>query len=161
MSDILELLAPAIRRAETGGHESPETARGAAGEYGMYQLMPKTAQHYNEKVKDNTDLLFDPKINESIAKSFMSDLLQKYDGDPWKAAYAYQQGETRANKAFATGEYSDKGKSYADKVVDDMSPDKVRQLNQILNGGAGINITFPNVEMEDAPDIDNPAKASP
>lgn len=71
-----------------------------AGAVGRYQIMPATAQQYGY----DPSQLKDPKVNEQAAKSIISDLNNRYQGNLPAMAIAYNAGPGRANKWLASGE---------------------------------------------------------
>lgn len=63
-----------------------------AGAIGRYQVMPATARGYGF----SREQLFDPQINEQVAKSILGDLRRRFPGDPEAQAIAYNAGPHRA-----------------------------------------------------------------
>ncbi len=68
-------------------------ARSIAGATGLMQIMPKTAQTLNSKIKRNQ--LNNPDINLTLGILYLERLLKKYEGDLVYALSAYNAGEKR------------------------------------------------------------------
>jgi soluble lytic murein transglycosylase len=68
-------------------------ARSIAGATGLMQIMPKTAQTLNSKIKRNQ--LNNPDINLTLGILYLERLLKKYEGDLIYTLSAYNAGEKR------------------------------------------------------------------
>ncbi len=100
-------LIQAMIQSESSGRPD---ARGAKGELGLLQIMPKTAKDYG--ITDPR-MLLDPKINKAVGSRILIDLLKKYRGDVHKALEAYNAGRGRVDK----GRVPASSIAYADKVI--------------------------------------------
>ncbi len=82
---------------------NPE-AKSSVGARGLMQLMPTTAKQFKRKV--NKEQLNDPNINIKIGVKYLTQLLQKYNGNMIYALSAYNAGESRVknwrNNIFTT-----------------------------------------------------------
>jgi soluble lytic murein transglycosylase-like protein len=75
------------------------TARGDKGEWGLFQLMPKTARAVG--FKGPFVQLLDPYVNTTFGLRHLRDCLDRYGGDVGKAVSAYNAGDaTQANQPF-------------------------------------------------------------
>lgn len=84
-------------------------ARGAAGEYGLTQLMPGTVKML--KVQQPLD----PEQNLRGGAAYLAQLLTRFKGDVPTALAAYNAGPTGSR--FGTPAQQAAGKSYADAVL--------------------------------------------
>ena len=76
------------------------TARSPAGALGMMQLMPSTAKQVSRKLglNFNTHSLLDPENNILLGTQYLSDLLQRFEGNIVLATAAYNAGPNRAKR---------------------------------------------------------------
>ena len=104
--DVDENLVYALIKAESNFNANAESGKGAIG---LMQLMESTAQDVckktdlnisNEYVKDK---LLEPEININIGTKYLSELLQKYDGNYYLAVAAYNAGIGTVDKWIQEG----------------------------------------------------------
>jgi hypothetical protein len=86
-------LALAIAQKESG--LDPNAPRGAAGEYGMMQVMPGTFSKYGS----GNPADFADNLNASM--NYLSSLKQQYHGNEYAMASAYNKGTARAGDDYA------------------------------------------------------------
>lgn len=85
-----------------------------AGAVGMMQVIPES--HYPRMIRLNCTDLFDPYQNITVGMDFLSELIEKYNGNTHKALTAYNHGEKGANdKFFSKGIYQS---DYSRKVLE-------------------------------------------
>ncbi len=77
----------AIMHVESSGDPA---ARGAAGEVGLMQVMPATAQQVRPGITPAE--LADPEINLDVGAAYLAAQLRRYGGDLWQAVSAYNAG---------------------------------------------------------------------
>jgi hypothetical protein len=109
----VELVREVIRKES---NFNPQ-ARGAAGEGGLMQLMQPTAKELG--VADP----FDPQQNIDGGTRYLSQLLQRYQGDTSKALMAYNGGMGNVDR----GTISDQARAYAAEVTGRLNASKVAQ----------------------------------
>lgn len=97
-------LLMAIITAESSGNPKAVSHAGAKG---LMQLMPATAQRFG--VTDS----FDPEQNIRGGAAYLKFLLDRYDGDVWRAAAAYNAGEGRIDRGLIPAQTRD----FANRVV--------------------------------------------
>lgn len=84
------------------------------GAVGLMQVVPE--YHEQRMMKLNCFDMFDPKQNVTVGIDFLSELIEKYDGNFHKALTAYNYGQKGANdKFFGQGTYQS---AYSIKVLD-------------------------------------------
>ena len=105
----------AVIEQESGGDAK---AVSSAGAQGLMQLMPATAKGLG--VKDS----FDPQQNILGGTKYLSQMLQKYDGDTEAALAAYNQGPGRVDKYGKTV-----GEKYYTSVLSKMDGATVENLS--------------------------------
>ena len=85
-----------------------------AGAQGLMQVIPES--HYPRMLRLNCTDLFDPYQNITVGMDFLSELIEKYNGNTHKALTAYNHGEKGANdKFFSKGIYQS---DYSRKVLE-------------------------------------------
>ena len=85
-----------------------------AGARGLMQVIPES--HYPRMYHLNCTDLFDPKQNVTVGMDFLSELIEKYNGNTHQALTAYNHGEKGANdKFFSKGIYQS---DYSRKVLE-------------------------------------------
>ena len=94
------------------------------GAKGLMQIIPE--YHEERMMKLNCTDLFDPYQNVTVGMDFLSELIEKYDGNLHKALTAYNHGQKGANdKFFGQGtyqtEYSLKVLETAEKIEEGMT----------------------------------------
>lgn len=102
----LETLMDAIKHVESRGNTKALSKVGAKGQY---QLMDATGREYHAKlgIEDKYDPS-DPTQSRAIAKAYILDLLQMFDGDVQKAVTAYHSGQGNVKK----GKIGPEGRKY-------------------------------------------------
>lgn len=86
----------------------------SVGAVGLMQIIPD--YHEERMLKLNCFNMFDPKQNVTVGIDFLSELIEKYDGNFHKALTAYNYGQKGANdKFFGQGTYQSE---YSLKVLD-------------------------------------------
>lgn len=95
-----------------------------AGAKGLMQVIPE--QHEDRMIKLNCPDLFDPYQNVTVGMNYLSELIDRYDGNFHKALTAYHHGPKGANdKFFGQGtyqtEYSLKVLETAEKIKEGMT----------------------------------------
>jgi len=88
------------------------------GAIGLTQLMPATARWLKKDVTIRD--LRNPQTNLSIGFKYLSDLLDKYDGDKELALLAYNRGPGTVDRVLKRGGNPDNG--YPDMVLRDATP---------------------------------------
>lgn len=87
------LLIYAVIRAESNFNESVVSKRNAKG---VMQIMDTTAEEVAENIMSDTNfepnMLFDAEINIQIGTKYLSELLEKYQGNYYVAVAAYNAG---------------------------------------------------------------------
>jgi len=76
---------------ESGGDPNAVSSKGAIG---LAQIMPATGAMYGV----TREQLFDPQINLWVQRQYMTDLLNRYQGDVHKAVAAYNAGPGNVDK---------------------------------------------------------------
>lgn len=94
------------------------------GAKGLMQIIPE--YHEDRMIKLNCTDLFNPYQNVTVGMDFLSELIEKYDGNLHKALTAYNHGQKGANdKFFGQGtyqtEYSLKVLETAEKIKEGMT----------------------------------------
>jgi soluble lytic murein transglycosylase-like protein len=99
-------LIRSIMGVESSGNPD---ASGAAGEVGLMQVMPSTAQGVDPSVTPAA--LWDPVTNIDIGVHYLADQLRRYGGNVAQAVSAYNAGHA-----------TDANQSYVDKVIGTLWP---------------------------------------
>jgi soluble lytic murein transglycosylase-like protein len=81
-----------------------ENALGDAGEIGLTQIKPSTAQGLQPGITITE--LYRPVINLNLGFAYMAQLRAHYHGDMWRAAMAYNSGMTVADTLPGRTEYA-------------------------------------------------------
>lgn len=84
-------LLPGLQHFESGGRRYAVSPKGAIG---LYQIMPGTAAMYGYSPED----MFDPTKNEDVARRYLGDLLNQYNGNSYLAVAAYNAGPGAVNQ---------------------------------------------------------------
>jgi soluble lytic murein transglycosylase-like protein len=79
-------------------------ALGDAGEIGLTQIKPGTAQGLRPGI--TIGQLYQPDINLNLGFAYMAQLRARYHGDMWRAAMAYNMGMTVADTLPGRTEYA-------------------------------------------------------
>lgn len=95
----LSYLMLSIIQIESHGQYAAYNPGGPA--YGLTQLIMSTARDYDKNVTDK-ELLTIPK-NLDIAMQHFIDVLDEFNGNPYAAAFAWNQGVTGVRRAIALG----------------------------------------------------------
>lgn len=103
-NDLDPALILAVITAESSGDPNAVSHAGAEG---LMQLMPGTAERFS--VLD----AFDPAENIRGGATYLRVLLDRYDGDIWRAVAAYNAGEARIDRGIVPAET----RAFADRVV--------------------------------------------
>jgi hypothetical protein len=90
-----------------------ERAVSHVGARGLAQVMPRTARWLDPSV--NTQDLFDPEVNLELGFRYLRQMIDKYDGDVFKALTAYNRGPGTVDRILKRGGNIDNG--YAGKVL--------------------------------------------
>jgi soluble lytic murein transglycosylase-like protein len=90
-----------------------ERAVSSVGARGLTQLMPRVAKWLVPGT--TTSDLFDRRVNLQIGFRYLTQLIEKYDGDLKLALLAYNRGPGTVDRVLAKGGNPDNG--YADKVI--------------------------------------------
>ena len=98
--------------------EFKDRATSRVGAIGLTQLMPATARWLKKDVTIRD--LRNPQTNLSIGFKYLSDLLDKYDGDKELALLAYNRGPGTVDRVLKRGGNPDNG--YPDMVLRDATP---------------------------------------
>ena len=77
---------------------------GEAGEVGLTQIKPGTARDLHPDI--TVGRLFEPDVNLDLGFAYLAQLRQRYHGDMWRAATAYNQGMTMADTLPGTSSYA-------------------------------------------------------
>jgi hypothetical protein len=91
-----------------------ERAVSHVGARGLAQVMPRTARWLDPSV--STGDLFDPEVNLELGFRYLRQMLDKYDGDLFKALTAYNRGPGTVDRILRRGGNPDNG--YARKVME-------------------------------------------
>lgn len=94
----------AVITAESSGNPNAVSHAGAEG---LMQLMPATARRFG--VQNS----FDPAQNVHGGAAYLTFLLDRYNGDIWRTAAAYNAGEARIDR----GDLPAESRAFADRVV--------------------------------------------
>lgn len=89
--DDFEQILQSQRLSESSGRRYAVSSKGAIG---VAQVMPDTAKRYGYTPED----MFDPKKGMDVQRRYMTDLLNRYQGDVSKALAAYNTGEGNIDK---------------------------------------------------------------
>jgi soluble lytic murein transglycosylase-like protein len=108
-NDVDPDVAFGLIRAESSFKNSSTSPVGAVG---LMQLMPRTAAWLQPGV--TTRELRDPQVNVRIGMKYLSQLMNKYNGDTKLALLAYNRGPGTVDRALKSGKNPDNG--YADFV---------------------------------------------
>lgn len=90
-----------------------ERAVSHVGARGLAQVMPRTAQWLDPTVTVRD--LYDPEVNLDLGFKYLRQLIDKYDGDAFKALTAYNRGPGTVDRILRRGGNIDNG--YAGKVL--------------------------------------------
>lgn len=90
-----------------------ERAVSHVGARGLSQVMPRTARWLDPTV--STSDLFDPEVNLELGFRYLRKMIDKYDGDVFKALTAYNRGPGTVDRILRRGGNIDNG--YAGKVM--------------------------------------------
>jgi hypothetical protein len=90
-----------------------ERAVSHVGARGLAQVMPRTARWLDPTV--STRDLFDPETNLELGFRYLRQMIDKYDGDVFKALTAYNRGPGTVDRILRRGGSIDNG--YAGKVL--------------------------------------------
>lgn len=90
-NDVDPLLVFAIIKAESNFDEQVVSSSGAVG---LMQLMENTAMEQSKKLNKEYKYndLYNPQINIELGVAYLSELLEKYEGNYYLAATAYNAG---------------------------------------------------------------------
>jgi hypothetical protein len=91
-----------------------ERAVSHVGARGLAQVMPRTARWLEPSV--STGDLFDPEVNLELGFRYLRQMIDKYDGDLFKALTAYNRGPGTVDRILRRGGNPDNG--YARKVME-------------------------------------------
>lgn len=97
MANPIDALLPMVRGLEGSG----DNAVSPKGAIGRYQIMPDTATQYGHD--PNPEALKDPGYNEQVARSVLTDLNTRYNGDTKAVLAGYNAGPGRADQWIASG----------------------------------------------------------
>lgn len=90
-------LMPGVQHWESGGRRYAVSPKGAIG---LYQIMPDTAAMFGYSAQD----MFDPAKNEDVARKYLGQLLQRYNGNAYMALAAYNTGPGNVDKGILPAE---------------------------------------------------------
>lgn len=93
-SDPMDSLLDAVEMQESGGDVNAISSEGAEG---AYQFLPSTGRQYAKKL----GVRYNPKNKaqqREIARAYLSDLLEMFDGDVGLALTGYHSGENRVKR---------------------------------------------------------------
>lgn len=90
-----------------------ERAVSHVGARGLAQVMPRTARWLDPTV--STRDLYDPEVNLELGFRYLRQMIDKYDGDVFKALTAYNRGPGTVDRILQRGGNIDNG--YAGKVM--------------------------------------------
>ncbi|MFQ5773323.1 MAG: transglycosylase SLT domain-containing protein [Kiloniellaceae bacterium] len=91
-------LVLALIRQESGFYPAAVSRAGARG---LMQILPRTAKQVARRIKvryNRRNLLSDPEYNLLLGRTYLSDLLERYDGSYLLALAAYNAGPARASR---------------------------------------------------------------
>jgi soluble lytic murein transglycosylase-like protein len=91
-----------------------ERAVSHVGARGLAQVMPRTARWLEPSV--STGELFDPEVNLELGFRYLRQMIDRYDGDLFKALTAYNRGPGTVDRILRRGGNPDNG--YARKVME-------------------------------------------
>lgn len=77
---------------------------GDAGEIGLTQIKPSTARDLRPGI--TIGRLFEPDVNLDLGFAYMAQLRERYHGDKWRAATAYNAGMAVADTLRGSTEYA-------------------------------------------------------
>jgi soluble lytic murein transglycosylase-like protein len=83
-------------RAESGGDEHAQSARGAKGLMQLTDIAVREVLRTNKKIGDGN--LFDPDYNIHVGSAYLREMLNKFDGDAYLAVAAYHMGDAELRK---------------------------------------------------------------
>ena len=117
-----DVLLSAIHQLESGGRIEgvPDSKAGAIG---PMQVIPSTGAQYGV----SPDQLRNPEINLSVGKQYVTDMWQRYNGDPEATAVAYNAGPKRADMWLASGK--------VDKLLPQETQQYLVKVRQQLGAG--------------------------
>jgi hypothetical protein len=101
-----ELAAAQLHEEDPLGDPNAVSPKGAIG---IAQFMPATAERYGISPEQLTD----PEISIWLQHRYMNELLDRYDGDEFKALAAYVSGPGRVDK----GEIVPEARRYAEAII--------------------------------------------
>lgn len=137
-------MVAAIIQMESAGDETRKSPKGAAG---LMQIMPGTAQELGVNPMDPAQAI------AGGAKYFRQQL-DKFGGDPYKAAAAYNAGPGTVAKAIAAAEKAgtpDKWRDFMRKFQDQKSFDETKGYLKKLKGLLGMSQDLADGDFIDAP----------
>ena len=137
-------MVAAIIQMESAGDETRKSPKGAAG---LMQIMPGTAQELGVNPMDPAQAI------AGGAKYFRQQL-DKFGGDPYKAAAAYNAGPGTVAKAIAAAEKAgtpDKWRDFMRKFQDQKSFDETKGYLKKLHGLLGMSQDLADGDFIDAP----------
>ena len=137
-------MVAAIIQMESAGDETRKSPKGAAG---LMQIMPGTAQELGVNPMDPAQAI------AGGAKYFRQQL-DKFGGDPYKAAAAYNAGPGTVAKAIAAAEKAgtpDKWRDFMRKFQDQKSFDETKGYLKKLQGLLGMSQDLADGDFIDAP----------
>ena len=137
-------MVAAIIQMESTGDETRKSPKGAAG---LMQIMPGTAQELGVNPMDPAQAI------AGGAKYFRQQL-DKFGGDPYKAAAAYNAGPGTVAKAIAAAEKAgtpDKWRDFMRKFQDQKSFDETKGYLKKLQGLLGMSQDLADGDFIDAP----------
>jgi len=88
-----------FERLETGNLPHPDTAISPMGAVGRFQIMPATARAYGFDPAKLTDRAY----STQVARTIVSDLYRKYNGNMDAMSIAYNAGPKQADRFLASG----------------------------------------------------------
>lgn len=103
---ILEQLTDRIIQQESSGRS---WVIGKQGEIGLGQIMPSTAAQYGVQAGD----LYNPKVNRALTRRILGDLYQRFNGNLFLTAAAYNTGAGNVRR----GRIPSSTRSYASKAI--------------------------------------------
>lgn len=107
--EMLDLISRVAHQESGGGNQFDANGaplQSSAGAIGAMQVMPKTAPEAARLAGvpfDEQAYHYDPAYNKLIGIAYLSELLQRYDGDVAKAVAAYNAGPGRVEAAVKAG----------------------------------------------------------
>lgn len=93
--DLISRLKPYLIRQESGGNDQAISSAGATG---LMQVMPATGAEIAGKLGMDKYDLKNREDNERIGTQYLTDMLEKFNGDPELALAAYNAGPNRVAK---------------------------------------------------------------